>query len=237
MNHTNQVAEKYIESPYLMLNQVSFSWPCGKKALRNCNFSINSPGLWMLVGANGSGKSTLFKVISGLLKQDSGKVFCKSKPALVFQNPDHHLLLPTCSSDLLLSVPNHLNTETRMQRVQESLEQVGLAEMRSRPIHTLSGGQKQRLAIASAIASNSELLLLDEPTALLDPSSQNSVITTVKQLCSRPNNPLTAIWITHRLEELEHANGVAKMDDGMVHNFESGKKLRQLLHGLAVRRV
>ena len=94
--------------------------------------------------------------------------------------------------------------------------------MAARQIHTLSGGQKQRLAIAGALASEAKLLLLDEPTALLDPSSQSSVLATVQQLCHRSLNPLTALWITHRLDELDHADGAALMKKGMVGPWEKG---------------
>jgi energy-coupling factor transport system ATP-binding protein len=104
---------------------------------------------------------------------------CNVQTALVFQNPDHQLLLPSCGSDLLLNLPPTLAPALKRKRIAHLLEQVGLAGMAGRQIHTLSGGQKQRLAIAGALASEAKLLLLDEPTALLDPSWQpfNSFVT------------------------------------------------------------
>ena len=224
------------DNSQLSFEQVSFIWPCGTKALDQCSFSIPEPGLWMLVGSNGSGKSTLSKLVSGLLQPQRGRISCQLKPALVFQNPDHQLLLPSCGSDLLLNLPRSLTAKQRRERIGNALEQVGLAGMESRPIHTLSGGQKQRLAIAGALASEATLLLLDEPTALLDPASQQTILSTVQQLCHRSNSPLTALWITHRLQELDHADGAARMENGRVGSWQSGYQLREHLHPLAGRR-
>ena len=190
----------------LLLDQVIFRWPGGQLALDRCSLSIPRPGLWMLVGSNGSGKSTLFRLISGLLEPQSGRIVCRSKTALVFQNPDHQLLLPSCGSDLLLGMDPEGPQQHRLSTVRDLLSQLGLAQLEKRPIHSLSGGQKQRLAIASALASEANLLLLDEPTALLDPTSQTAILTAVQQLCHRSSNPLTALWITHRLGELDHAD-------------------------------
>ncbi len=216
----------------LTLNNVSFSWPSGIKALDDCTLAIPGPGLWMLVGSNGSGKSTLFRLITGMLHAQSGTIHCTLKPALMFQNPDHQLLLPTCSSDLLLSLPRNLSLSQRHERIRFVLNQVGLIGMENRPIHTLSGGQKQRLALAGALASEANLLLLDEPTALLDPDSQKMVLSTVQNLCSCPEKPITAFWITHRLEELEYADGAVRMEGGQISAWYSGRLLRNHLKNL-----
>ena len=225
-----------LTAPGLRFDRVSFSWPNGTRALDQCCFTIPGPGLWMLVGSNGSGKSTLFRMIGGLLEPQSGQLDCTLKPALVFQNPDHQLLLPSCGSELLLNLPRHLSSGERHTRINHLLEQVGLAGMATRPIHTLSGGQKQRLAIAGALASDANLLLLDEPTALLDPASQQTVLAAVQQLCHRSQAPLTALWVTHRLDELDHADGAAHMEKGRIAPWSSGQKLRKQLQPLAGRR-
>lgn len=219
----------------LSFERVSFSWPCGTKALDRCSFRVPGPGLWMLVGSNGSGKSTLFRIIVGLISPQSGQVRHDLRPALVFQNPDHQLLLPSCGSELLLNLPSGLSRHQQQQRIHQLLEQVGLAGMAGRPIHTLSGGQKQRLAIAGALASEATLLLLDEPTALLDPTSQSAILSTVQQLCHRSRSPLTALWITHRLGELDHADGAARMERGRVGAWQNGPILRSRLEPLAGR--
>ena len=242
MNHRRAImisGNKKNKLPLLEVRNLSFSWggETGTPALKSCSFSITKPGLWMIVGRNGSGKSTLFRLISGMLEPHTGEIFSRLKPALMFQNPDHQLLLPTCASDLLLSIPTSLPNETRQRRIQIVLEQVGLMGMESRPIHTLSGGQKQRLALAGALASDANLLLLDEPTALLDPQSQIKVLDIVKSLCNRKNNPITAIWITHRLQELEHCEGAAIMEKGQVGAWHSGLLLKKFLKPLAGRVV
>ena len=96
---------KSAEFSNLEFDNVSFSWPNGVKIINQCSFSIEKPGLWMLVGENGSGKSTLFRLISGVIRPRSGKIFCSLKPSLVYQNPDHQLLMPTCKSELMLCIP------------------------------------------------------------------------------------------------------------------------------------
>ena len=213
----------------LTVDNLGFSWPDGRTALRNCQLRLPAPGLWMLVGANGSGKSTLLRLIAGLLRPTSGAIHTRLRPALVFQNPDHQLLLPSCASDLLLSLPANLPAGSRRQRVAAALAQVGLSGLEQRPIHTLSGGQKQRLAIAAALASDASLLLLDEPTALLDPDSQREVLGLIRSLTQRPDTPLTALWITHRLEELASCDAAARMRNGQVDPWQPGATLlRQL---------
>jgi len=222
-------------APLLRVNGLVFRWSHGQAALDHCDFEIPRPGLWMLVGSNGSGKSTLLRLISGLLQADGGTIQTPLKPALVFQNPDHQLLLPSCGSDLQLGLPAGLPVAERTERMERALRQVGLTGMERRPIHTLSGGQKQRLAIAGALASDADLLLLDEPTALLDPDSQREVLGLIRSLCSRPDRPITALWITHRLEELKHCDGAARMEAGRVGPWQEAASLLPLLAGRAER--
>jgi energy-coupling factor transport system ATP-binding protein len=179
----------------------------------------------MLVGTNGSGKSTLLRLIAGLLEPRSGRVEAHGRTALVFQNPDHQLLLPSCGSDLLLAIDPSLSRSAREGRLTEVLEAVGLSGMADRPIHSLSGGQKQRLAIAAALASGAELLLLDEPTALLDPDSQQEVLSLIRRLTAPGPRQLTALWVTHRLEELACCDGAALMEQGHLSPWEPGQRV------------
>ncbi|MDM7952484.1 MAG: ABC transporter ATP-binding protein [Cyanobium sp. CZS 25K] len=215
--------------PPLSIEGLHFGWGQGRNALHNCRLQIPGPGLWMLVGSNGSGKSTLLRLIAGLLTPAEGRITCQGRPALVFQNPDHQLLLPSCGSDLQLGLPEGLDDGERAERVASALAQVGLPGLQQRPIHSLSGGQKQRLAIAGALASAATLLLLDEPTALLDPDSQRDVLELIHRLCHRSTSPLTALWITHRLEELERCDGAARMEGGAIGPWQSGESLRRSL--------
>lgn len=215
----------------LQVDRLRFVWPSGQVALDGCSFAIPRPGLWMLVGGNGSGKSTLLRLIAGLLEPSSGQLLCNRKPALVFQNPDHQLLLPSCGSDVQLSLPPGLSAPQRQGQIALALEQVGLGGLQQRPIHSLSGGQKQRLAIASALISGARLLLLDEPTALLDPESQADVLALIRELCSG-EAPLTALWVTHRLEELDRCDGALLLQRGLAGPWTGGRDLRIRLEGL-----
>ena len=226
---------KSAENGDLEFDNVSFSWPNGVNVLNQCSFTIRKPGLWMIVGENGCGKSTLFRLISGLIRPDSGKVFCSLKPSMVYQNPDHQLLMPTCKSELMLCIPKTIPQSKLFELIQSALLKVDLIEMLDRPIHTLSGGQKQRLALACAVISNSNLLLLDEPTALLDPHSQNSVLKVVKKLTTSSVDPVTAVWVTHRLEELSLCDGAEILKNGSISRWNTGAKVFQELKSLAVR--
>jgi energy-coupling factor transport system ATP-binding protein len=213
------------------MEAINYAWPGGAVALRGCDLQLPAAGLWMLVGRNGSGKSSLLRVIAGLLTPQAGEMRRHGRCALVFQNPDHQLLLPSCGSELLLGIDPQLPQGQRLQRLEAALAQVGLAGLRERPIHGLSGGQKQRLAIAAALASEADLLLLDEPTALLDPTSQGEVLALIRQLTQRPEHPLTALWITHRLDELAQCDGAALMENGRIGPWQTGAALAAQLTG------
>jgi len=207
--------------PSISFKNVSFSWP-GKNAnlINNCSFSISKSGLWMIVGRNGSGKSTLLKLISGILKPSQGFVNNFAEIGMVFQNPDHQILMPNCRSELLLNINHKLSDKEITKKIDIVLSKVGLSGFDKRPIHTLSGGQKQRLTIASSLISDKNFILLDEPTSLLDTSSQLTVLNTIKDLTNNKSNPLTALWITHRFEELNFADAVAEMKDGNLSDWQ-----------------
>ncbi len=211
---------KISTTPKVVFEEVSFSWP-GKseKVINNCNFSVNKTGLWMVVGQNGSGKSTLLKLINGILIPSSGVVHCQANIGMVFQNPDHQILLPSCRSELLININQNLSDKEIDKKIENVLHKVGLDGFEKRPVYTLSGGQKQRLAIASALIGEKNFILLDEPTAFLDRISQFKVIKIIKELTNNKNNPLTALWITHRLEELSYADGIAEMKAGKISDW------------------
>ena len=201
--------------PYLTFRDVSFAWP-GKNEhlISKCNFSITKTGLWMIVGKNGSGKSTLVKLINGILEPTHGFIDCLASVGMVFQNPDHQILMPNCRSELLLNLNQNLSRKEINIKIDNALNKVGLTGFDKRPVNTLSGGQKQRLTIACALISDRNFVLMDEPTALLDSESQLKVLRIIKDLTNNKSNPFTALWITHRLEELVYADGVAEMRDG-----------------------
>ena len=207
--------------PNITFKDVSFSWP-GKNEpiIDKCNFSINKGGLWMIVGKNGSGKSTLLKLINGLLEPSDGFINNFANVGMVFQNPDHQILMPNCRTELLLNINQKLSTKEITNKINIALNKVGLAGFERRPIHTLSGGQKQRLTIACSLISNKNFILMDEPTALLDRFSQLKVLEIIKELTNNKRNPFIALWITHRLEELSFADAVAEMKNGNLSEWQ-----------------
>ena len=213
--------------PRVQFKNVSFAWP-GKKenVILNCSFSIENHGLWMIVGKNGSGKSTFLKLINGILKPNNGDIKCLANVGMVFQNPDHQILMPNCRSELLLNINKNLSRKDITYRINIALNKVGLDGFDKRPIHTLSGGQKQRLTIACSLISDKNFVLLDEPTALLDSYSQLKVLQIIKDLTKNKRNPFTALWITHRLEELSYSDAVAEMKNGNLSDWQKPLNFR-----------
>ena len=213
--------------PQIIFKDVSFSYLGNQKSLiSKCTFTIKKPGLWMIVGKNGSGKSTLLKLINGLIEPNNGTVFRKAKVGMVFQNPDHQILMPSCKSELLININEKISNKDISGKIKNVLDKVGLNGFEKRPVHTLSGGQKQRLTIACALISNRNFILLDEPTALLDQTSQLKVLKTIKDLTSDRKKPLSALWITHRYEELTYADAVAELKNGYLSSWQEPSKFQ-----------
>jgi energy-coupling factor transport system ATP-binding protein len=182
----------------------------------------------MLLGTNGSGKSTLLRLLAGLLQPKSGEIEISNHVGFVFQNPDHQLVMPTVGADVAFGlVEEKLSLPEVRRRVEQALTAVNLLDLQRRPIYALSGGQKQRIAIAGAIARRCEVLLLDEPTALLDPDSQLDLVAQVQHLVKSRN--LTALWVTHRLDELNYCDGAFLLEKGQVVDQGDPKRLSQRL--------
>lgn len=184
----------------------------------------------MLLGNNGSGKSTLLRVLAGLLRPHNGSFQIKPPVGFVFQNPDHQLVMPTVGADIAFGlVDEHLSVAQTKNRVDEALDAVNLLHLKRRPIYALSGGQKQRVAIAGALARHCSVLLLDEPTALLDPDSQLELVEQVKNLVKLRG--LTALWITHRLIELDYCDRAFLLQNGRVAAAGTAEDLKPRLTG------
>ena len=146
----------------------------------------------------------------------------------MFQNPDHQLVMPTVGADVAFGlVEEKLSPVQVRQRVEEALSAVNLLDLQRRPIYALSGGQKQRIAIAGAIARHCEVLLLDEPTALLDPDSQLDLVAQVQRLVK--SRGITALWVTHRFDELNYCDGAFLLEDGGVVDSGNPEPLKQRL--------
>ena len=210
------------------IRDLCFSWAKDKSVLQSCSLDVPTGEFWMLLGTNGSGKSTLLRLLAGLLTPDSGDIEIAPPIGFVFQNPDHQLVMPTVGADVAFGlVQEGLSILDVRQRVEESLAAVNLLALQRRPIYALSGGQKQRVAIAGAVARHCEILLLDEPTALLDPDSQLDLVAQVQKLVK--NRGMTALWVTHRLDELDYCDGAFLLEKGRVVDQGDPKRLRQRL--------
>lgn len=212
----------------IVANDLSFSWSDDRPVLQDCSLAVPRGEFWMLLGTNGCGKSTLLRLLAGLLPRRSGEVNLSPPIGFVFQNPDHQLVMPTVGADVAFGlVEEQLSYVQVRQRVDEALAAVNLLPLLRRPIYALSGGQKQRVAIAGAIARHCEVLLLDEPTALLDPDSQIELVEQVRNLVK--SRGMTALWVTHRLNELDFADGAILLDRGQVIDQGDPQRLKQRL--------
>lgn len=216
------------KQPAIAVEGVNFNWPSGATVLRNCSLSIAPGEFCMLLGNNGSGKSTLLRLLARLLPHQSGTLFIQGPLGFVFQNPDHQLVMPTVGADVAFGlVKEKLSAGEVRQRVEEALAAVNLLHLQRRPIYALSGGQKQRVAIAGAIAQHCQILLLDEPTALLDPDSQIDLVRQVQSLVK--SRGLTALWVTHRLAELDYCDRAFLLEKGAVSDRGDPQRLKRKL--------
>ncbi|MEQ8752358.1 MAG: ABC transporter ATP-binding protein [Coleofasciculus sp. G1-WW12-02] len=214
----------------ITVRDLCFSWSSGASVLDACSLDVPKGEFWMLLGTNGSGKSTLLRLLAGLLSPESGEIQIEGLIGFVFQNPDHQLVMPTVGADVAFGlVEEKLSIAQVRARVTEALAAVNLLDLQRRPIYALSGGQKQRIAIAGAIARQSEILLLDEPTALLDPDTQLDLVAQVQRLVK--SRGLTALWVTHRLEELNYCDGAFLLENGRVVAQGEPDRLKQQLLG------
>lgn len=212
----------------IKVKELCFSWSSGVSVLSACSLEVPKGEFWMLLGTNGSGKSTLLRLLAGLLLPQSGEIQISGLLGFVFQNPDHQLVMPTVGADVAFGLVEEKLSITQVRaRVTEALAAVNLLDLQRRPIYALSGGQKQRIAIAGAIARQSEILLFDEPTALLDPDTQLDLVAQVQRLVK--SRGLTALWVTHRLEELDYCDGAFLLENGQVVAQGEPERLKQQL--------
>ncbi|WP_297435221.1 energy-coupling factor transporter ATPase [uncultured Clostridium sp.] len=200
-----------------------------KIALDNVNINVKKGEFLVVLGHNGSGKSTIAKHMNALLLPTSGKMLVnnmdtrddsllwdiRSQAGMVFQNPDNQLVATIVEEDVAFG-PENLGVEPLeiRKRVDECLKKVGMYDYRKHAPHLLSGGQKQRIAIAGILAMMPRCIILDEPTAMLDPSGRKEVLETIKDINKNLN--ITIILITHYMDEAAMADRVIVMDKGHV---------------------
>ncbi|XTZ19672.1 MAG: energy-coupling factor ABC transporter ATP-binding protein [cyanobacterium endosymbiont of Rhopalodia fuxianensis] len=212
----------------IQVKDLSFGWDNNSLVLQSCSLEVPEGEFWMLLGTNGSGKSTLLRLMTQLLIPQTGTIAMSTPVGFVFQNPDLQLVMPTVGADIAFGlVSERLSTMEVRKRVAKALSAVNLLELERRPIYALSGGQKQRIAIAGAIARHCRVLLLDEPTALLDVNTQLELVAQVQQLVK--SQGMTALWVTHRLEELNYCDGAFLLENGKVIEKGDPKHLKARL--------
>lgn len=197
-------------------------------AVDGVSLNIKQGEFTAIIGHNGSGKSTLAKLINSILLPTEGKIYVKGMDTaddsklwdirqtagMVFQNPDNQLVATIVEEDIAFGPENQgVEPLEIRKRVDDALNAVGMYEFRKRPPHMLSGGQKQRIAIAGILALNSDCIILDEPTAMLDPSGRKEVMTTLHKLKEKGK---TIVLITHYMDEAVQADRVIIMDKGNI---------------------
>ena len=199
------------------------------EVIKKLNLSIEEGSFVAVLGHNGSGKSTIAKLINGILVPKSGTVTVngittenednvfeiRKNVGMVFQNPDNQIVASVVEEDVAFGVENlGVPSEEIRRRVDEALKTVGMYELREKAPHKLSGGQKQRVAVAGIIAMKPKCIVLDEPTAMLDPSGRKEVIDTIKKLNNEDR--ITIILITHYMDEAVEADRVVVVDNGRI---------------------
>ena len=198
-------------------------------AVDNVNLDLQAGQFIAILGHNGSGKSTLAKHFNALVSPTEGTVWVdgmdtrddaktldiRQTAGMVFQNPDNQIICTLVEEEVGFGPENiGVPTDEIWQRVEESLKAVGMYQYRKASPNKLSGGQKQRVAIAGIVAMKPKCIILDEPTAMLDPSGRKEVISVLHELNKREN--VTIILITHYMEEVIDADKVFVMDDGKI---------------------
>ena len=199
------------------------------ESLCGVSLDIEEGSFVAVLGHNGSGKSTLAKHMNAILVPDEGSVsVCgmdtsneeltmeiRRNVGMVFQNPDNQIVANVVEDDVAFAPENlGVPAEEIRTRVDEALKQVGMYELREHAPHLLSGGQKQRVAIAGVIAMSPRIIVLDEPTAMLDPQGRKDVLATVTRLCREKG--ITVVYITHHMDECIDADRLVVMSNGSI---------------------
>ena len=217
----------------IQVQGVSYIYNQGREdqvlALEDITLNIAEGEFLAVLGHNGSGKSTLARLLNALLNPSSGRILVddlstgnpdnlwkiRQNAGMVFQNPDNQIVATTVEEDVAFG-PENLGLPSReiRKRVDESLKRVGIGELSKRPPHFLSGGQKHKVAIAGVLSMRPRCLILDEPTALLDPEGRREVLQTVRDL--NREEKITVVYITHFMEEAVAADRIVVMEQGKI---------------------
>lgn len=230
--YTNRKGERQVEdkNSVIVFKNVSFQYQSDASfTLKDVSFNIPKGQWTSIVGHNGSGKSTIAKLMIGIENVKSGEIFYNNQTitddnfeklrkdiGIVFQNPDNQFVGSIVKYDVAFGLENHAVPHDEMhRRVSEALKQVDMLERADYEPNTLSGGQKQRVAIASVLALNPSVIILDEATSMLDPDARQNLLDLVRIVKSEHN--ITIISITHDLSEAMEADHVIVMNKGTVY--------------------
>ncbi|MCX0386034.1 energy-coupling factor transporter ATPase [Clostridium perfringens] len=221
------MGENMIKSEDLVFKYVNAEEQTEKVAINHVSMEVKKGEFLVILGHNGSGKSTMAKHMNALLLSSGGKMYVdgldtsdienlwevRRRAGMVFQNPDNQLVATIVEEDVAFG-PENLGVDPKeiRERVDDSLKAVGMYEYRKHAPHLLSGGQKQRIAIAGILAMRPKCIVLDEPTAMLDPSGRNEVMKTIKEVNKKFG--ITIILITHYMDEAAQADRIIVMDKG-----------------------
>ena len=237
-------------STMIETKELRFTYPADEDgqpvyALRGVDINIEKGSFVVVLGHNGSGKSTLAKTFNAVLLPAGGKVYVegmdtldetlllavRQRVGMVFQNPDNQIVANVVEEDVAFA-PENLGVPPKeiRRRVDDALKAVGMYEFREHAPHLLSGGQKQRIAIAGVIAMQPECIVLDEPTAMLDPIGRSDVMRTIKQL--NREKGVTVVIITHHMDEAAQADRLVVMAKGKVVADGTPKEVFQDVEGL-----
>ncbi|MEA4920055.1 MAG: energy-coupling factor transporter ATPase [Clostridiaceae bacterium] len=220
--------------PVISAENITFSYPASEgeathPALENITIQIEKSEFVAILGHNGSGKSTFAKHLNAILLPSGGCVYIdgmdtkdeslllaiREKCGMVFQNPDNQIVATMVEEDVAFAPENMGVPPAEIRkRVDDCLEIVGMSAFKRHAPHLLSGGQKQRVAIAGVLAMEPSILVMDEPTAMLDPSGRREVMNTVLRL--NRERGITVVLITHHMDEAALAGRVIVMSDGKV---------------------
>ena len=212
--------------PIVFCESLTYSYPASTRpALTDVTFGLRAGEYVGVVGPNGGGKSTLVRLLNGLLRADSGSVrvgsldpatepyLVRRRVGMLFQHPDNGLVAPFVEDDVAFGLENlGIEREEMRERVREAILAVGLQGYERREPHTLSGGEKQRVALAGLIALDPEILLLDEPTSMLDASGRREVMERLENL----RGERTVLHVTHHIEELLDSDRILVLNAGRL---------------------
>ncbi|AIO18102.1 Energy-coupling factor transporter ATP-binding protein EcfA1 [Candidatus Izimaplasma bacterium HR1] len=209
------------------IKDLSFSYLENNPVLTDVSLTIKKGDWVSVLGHNGSGKSTLSKLIIGLLKADKGDIVVdgitlteetvhdvRKKIGIVFQNPDNQFVGVTVEDDIAFGMENLcFDREEMLKRIEEYSKKVSMQDYLKKEPHNLSGGQKQRVAIAGILAMNTDIIIFDEATSMLDPKGRDKIMDTIKEI---NDSGVTVISITHDMKEAVHSDKIIILKEGTV---------------------